>query len=508
MITERDAAFGVRVYRGQERGYEWVGTFKFRDYGGRRGARKAAEQAEAEARFRGSAKQRRTLTIEAYVQCYLDDYRERQKDSADVTASSRLAPFRREFGHLPLEDGAVDRRAASDWARAHRSCVPAVVALFNRAITDEELTRNPFKGLSRKTRGRKDKVPLSDAELDRLCEYALRLHGSYGLMMRALILFAAYSGMRPGELFALRWSDFDLAAMRIHVRRRYYKGRLGPPKNGQERTIVLTPQARAVLDAFPRKGELIFTAKRGGPLTQPLLSGYWTPLSALLGKRADKHGPLRARRLLRAAPPRRLVDAHRARDARAPGRRAAGPHGRRQARARALRPRRPRGVGRDRSLSRRADECRAAAVDGLAGDDRIPDVDDPRRNDVGAQAAAVDHWPKQRTAGQTLQVGARFAQSATNTASRAELELLPDEDVEHDTARDYVATGVGRTELQALFAEGVEDLDFNQGELLAVLLACRKRARAVEVAVAWDAAAGMELDGPVALDALLRVRCG
>ena len=52
-------AFGVRVYSGQEPGYEWVGTFKFRDYGGRRGARKAAEQAEAEARFRGNAKHRR-----------------------------------------------------------------------------------------------------------------------------------------------------------------------------------------------------------------------------------------------------------------------------------------------------------------------------------------------------------------------------------------------------------------------------------------------------------------
>jgi hypothetical protein len=92
----------------------------------RRGARKAAEQAEAEARFRGTAKVGRTLTIEAYVERYLDDYRERQKDPADVTASSRLASFRREFGHLPLEDGALDRRAASDWARDHRWCVAAV----------------------------------------------------------------------------------------------------------------------------------------------------------------------------------------------------------------------------------------------------------------------------------------------------------------------------------------------------------------------------------------------
>jgi hypothetical protein len=73
MISERGEGFGVRVYRGSE----WIGTFKFRDHGGRRGARRAAEQAEAEARFRGNAKHRRTLTIEAYVERYLDDYRER-----------------------------------------------------------------------------------------------------------------------------------------------------------------------------------------------------------------------------------------------------------------------------------------------------------------------------------------------------------------------------------------------------------------------------------------------
>jgi hypothetical protein len=94
-------------------------------------ARVPGQRRDADSRHR----RRRTLTIEAYAERYLDDYRERQKDSAYVTASSRLAPFRREFGHLPLEDGALDRRAASDWAREHRSCVPAVVALFKGTAT-------------------------------------------------------------------------------------------------------------------------------------------------------------------------------------------------------------------------------------------------------------------------------------------------------------------------------------------------------------------------------------
>jgi hypothetical protein len=42
MIIEKHDGFGVRVYRGKHRGYEWVGTFKFKAHGGKRGARRAA----------------------------------------------------------------------------------------------------------------------------------------------------------------------------------------------------------------------------------------------------------------------------------------------------------------------------------------------------------------------------------------------------------------------------------------------------------------------------------
>jgi integrase len=36
---------------------------------------------------------------------------------------------------------------------------------------------------------------------------------------RPLITFAAYSGMRPGEIFALEWPDIDFDAMRVDVKR-------------------------------------------------------------------------------------------------------------------------------------------------------------------------------------------------------------------------------------------------------------------------------------------------
>ena len=39
--------------------------------------------------------------------------------------------------------------------------------------------------------------------------------GDYAPVMRALLTFAAFTLMRPGELFALDWKDIDLDAGRV-----------------------------------------------------------------------------------------------------------------------------------------------------------------------------------------------------------------------------------------------------------------------------------------------------
>jgi integrase len=109
--------------------------------------------------------------------------------------------------------------------------------------------------------------------------------GWYGPQMRALLIFAAYSCMRPRELFALEWRDIDFDTMRIHVGRRVYRGRLDLPKSNKTRTIALTPPARDAILGHPTRqaGQLVFRAKRGGRLSQPTLSGYWAQVLARAG---------------------------------------------------------------------------------------------------------------------------------------------------------------------------------------------------------------------------------
>jgi integrase len=77
--------------------------------------------------------------------------------------------------------------------------------------------------------------------------------------------------MRPGELFALEWTDVDFKANRIDVQRRLYRGRLDIPKSNKTRRIALPPPARDALLRQPTRGQaLVFLSKdERGSRTRP-----------------------------------------------------------------------------------------------------------------------------------------------------------------------------------------------------------------------------------------------
>jgi hypothetical protein len=122
--------------------------------------------------------------------------------------------------------------------------------------------------------------------------------------------------------------------------------------------------------------------------------------------------------------------------------------------------------------------------------DGVADVDDSGREDVGAEAASVDHRSQQDATGEALEVRARFAQAPPDAAGSPDLELSADKCVQVDAAGHDVAARVGWAEVEPVLAEVVEDFGFDQGQLLAVLLARGERAGAIEVAVPDYATAG------------------
>ena len=72
----------------------------------------------------------------------------------------------------------------------------------------------------------------------------------------AIILVAAFTGLRLGELRALRWRDVDFAGRLVHVRRSHHGAageQDGPPKSGQARSVPLIDVAARALDQLSRR---------------------------------------------------------------------------------------------------------------------------------------------------------------------------------------------------------------------------------------------------------------
>ena len=248
-----------------------------------RDTRKEAERDEAKLKLSGRRVQRRT--IKWYSERFLDEYQRRAKESSYDTARASLAPFVDDYGSRTLDS--FERVEAKDIAaklKPHR--VPILVTFFNAAVDDDLIDRNPFRGLGRRTEGRSNEDPPTEAEFAKLLEACAALK-DYAPRMRALVTFAAYSGMRPGELYALEWGDIDFERMRIMVSRNVYKGRLQSPKDNQPREISLTPPARDAILGQPRTSPLVFTSKQGKRLSQPTLSGYWGKVLVKAGLEFD-----------------------------------------------------------------------------------------------------------------------------------------------------------------------------------------------------------------------------
>lgn len=70
-----------------------------------------------------------------------------------------------------------------------------------------------------------------------------------GRVERAMYLTAAMTGMRQGELLALRWMDIDWGAGRIRVRRNFVRGEFGTPKSKRSsRSVPLATRVASELE--------------------------------------------------------------------------------------------------------------------------------------------------------------------------------------------------------------------------------------------------------------------
>ena len=91
--------------------------------------------------------------------------------------------------------------------------------------------------------------------------------------IRTIVLIAVMTGLRIGEILALRWGRINLAAGTLRVEETCYKGTFGTPKTrASRREVPLTPgvvqalQARRASCRDIADGALVFSTRLGTPL--------------------------------------------------------------------------------------------------------------------------------------------------------------------------------------------------------------------------------------------------
>jgi integrase len=85
----------------------------------------------------------------------------------------------------------------------------------------------------------------------------------------AIFLTAAFTGLRRGELIALRWRDADFERPSIRVSGSYANGKLTTPKSGHGRVVPMVPEVAAALAGLAQRAlstgedELVFPGEFG-----------------------------------------------------------------------------------------------------------------------------------------------------------------------------------------------------------------------------------------------------
>ena len=199
-----------------------------------------------------------TETFGSYLTQWLDDKSPTWKTTTERRNRSIVAHLPDRLAGRRLRDltTADLRRYISSLPRNGQRRVFAVItAALQDAVSGGEigLASNPALGVRLARTVRPEARPPTDRELESILAMSRQMRR--GDLWADLFTFAAFTGLRRGELAALRWSDVDGLEM-IHVRHAIEATtktdtgstwQLGTPKSHAERDVPIAQRARRVL---------------------------------------------------------------------------------------------------------------------------------------------------------------------------------------------------------------------------------------------------------------------
>ncbi len=189
------------------------------------------------------------------------------------------------FGNMPL--GVILQSDVKSWIshlqtsglsgkRIHNIRI-VFQGIMNDAVADGIIEKNPFwklKGLSRASI--KEISPLTFEEVKYILANVSIGSGRNKDWFKYLLSVAFFTGMRTGELIALRWSDINMPSQKIVVRHSTRGGIMTDTKTGKVREIDMLPPVLAALkEQFKLTGlagDYVFPSQK----TKTGYSGGWS----------------------------------------------------------------------------------------------------------------------------------------------------------------------------------------------------------------------------------------
>src|SRR4029453_7925603 len=163
--------------------------------------------------------------------------RSRERTPSTVgSCRSTIAHAKKTFGAKYVDGRGPDDIAHFNRILRERGCSPSTRAKHLRvlgaclqaAVFYRDAESNPGRELPPAQRPRPERKEAAYFENEELPRLFRHLHDE---PYRSLCLAALKTGMRQGELLALRWCDVDLGEAVLRVRRSYTGAALTPPKN-------------------------------------------------------------------------------------------------------------------------------------------------------------------------------------------------------------------------------------------------------------------------------------
>jgi integrase len=224
-----------------------------------------------------------TLTLGEWVEEYLEAHQGERVTVAKLRWL--LGKATAELGGVRLAELSPEQVCA--WRltvpEGHRfEATQALRQVLNRAVAWKLIEENPAKrGVPNPGRRCREQRPFESwAQIRSVAELL-------GSMFGPMVVFAAATGLRPSELFALEHGDVDRDAGVVQIRRAYANGRVKHPKTRlSRRAVPLQAIALEALDQLPMRGErsLLFPNSRGGYLDfRNFNRRQWKPVQRSVG---------------------------------------------------------------------------------------------------------------------------------------------------------------------------------------------------------------------------------